>query len=257
MPIYRGGGVIGRRVVPSVNSASGIWQLTEAEAARRDQLWPTLGDAFWSSVSLLLRFDGSDGATTFTDVSPTPKAMTANGNAQISTAQSKFGGASVYFDGTGDYLSTPSNSAFAFGTGDFTVETWLYVTSYNSQGVRFFTTSGLSTNFSCEVTSAGALGFWNGSAFTTFGSSGTVSTGAWHHVAICRASGIVRAFFNGNQVGNSAAISTNLANTLPIQFPATANYSSAICYLDELRVTKAARYTGAFPVPTTQFPGEA
>jgi len=63
--------------------------------------------------------------------------ITPFGNAQISTTRSKFGGSSAFFDGTGDYLSTGTPSGFAFGTGDFTVEAWVYVTSTTSGAVPY------------------------------------------------------------------------------------------------------------------------
>jgi hypothetical protein len=65
-------------------------------------------DPVFNNVSLLLHGNGTNGSTTITDNSPTPKTVTAVGNAQISTAQSKFGGASIAFDGTGDYLTDAS-----------------------------------------------------------------------------------------------------------------------------------------------------
>jgi hypothetical protein len=76
--------------------------------------------------ALLLHMDGSNGSTTFTDSSSNALTVTANGNAQISTAQSKFGGASAAFDGDGDFLSIASNVAFAFGAAAFTIECWAY-----------------------------------------------------------------------------------------------------------------------------------
>src|SRR3972149_9214360 len=65
-----------------------------------------------SYTKLLLHMDGANGSTTFTD--EMGQAVTANGNAQISTAQSKFGGASGLFDGTGDYLSVPASADWDF-----------------------------------------------------------------------------------------------------------------------------------------------
>ena len=46
-----------------------------------------MADQYWSNVVLALPMDGVNGATTFTDISPTPKAVTRYGNAQISTAR--------------------------------------------------------------------------------------------------------------------------------------------------------------------------
>jgi hypothetical protein len=81
-------------------------------------------DPNFANVSLLLYGNGINGSTSIIDSSPSPKTVTAFGNAQISTAQSKFGGSSIAFDGTGDYLTVPDNDNFALGNGNFTIECW-------------------------------------------------------------------------------------------------------------------------------------
>ena len=86
-------------------------------ASKRDS-----GAGGGAQTVLLLHCDGTDGATTFTDSSDTSHTVTANGNAQIDTDQSKFGGASGLFDGTGDYLSIPDSADWDFGTGDWTID---------------------------------------------------------------------------------------------------------------------------------------
>src|SRR3990172_8980810 len=68
----------------------------------------------------LLHGDGVDGSTTFTDEDG--RIWTPSGNAQIDTAQKKFGTGSMLFDGTGDYISTPDSIDFFFGTENFTVD---------------------------------------------------------------------------------------------------------------------------------------
>src|SRR5690606_29617491 len=75
---------------------------------------------------VLLHFEGSDGSATFTDsnIGGAAKTWTANGNAQIDTAQSKFGAASGLFDGTGDYITTPDHNDFTLGSSDFTIDFW-------------------------------------------------------------------------------------------------------------------------------------
>src|SRR3990167_7740340 len=73
-------------------------------------------------TSLMLHMDGADASTTFTD--ETGKTVTANGNAQIDTAQSKFGGAAALFDGAGDYLTVSGSADWDLGTGDFTIDFW-------------------------------------------------------------------------------------------------------------------------------------
>ena len=87
------------------------------------------GDTSYASVALLLHCDGSNGSTTFTDSSPTPKTVTAYGNAQISTARSQFGGASALFDGSGDYLLVGAAADFKHlhdDSTDYTIEGWIY-----------------------------------------------------------------------------------------------------------------------------------
>ena len=59
--------------------------------------------------------------------------MTAVNQAQIDTAQSKFGGASGLFDGTGDYLSSADSADWAFGSGDFTIDFWLRFATVTAQ----------------------------------------------------------------------------------------------------------------------------
>ena len=82
---------------------------------QQEESTPTT-DEYFNDVSLLLYGDGTNGSTAIVDSSSNAHAITVNGDAQISTAQSKFGGASMYFDGTGDYITAPSDSSFDFGT---------------------------------------------------------------------------------------------------------------------------------------------
>jgi hypothetical protein len=80
-------------------------------------------DPYYQNVSLLIHCDGSNGSTTITDSGPKGKSPSSvNGDAKISTAQSKFGGASLLLDGSGDYINYGDDADFEFGSSDFTVE---------------------------------------------------------------------------------------------------------------------------------------
>ena len=82
----------------------------------------TVGEVHFPKNILHLPFDGSNGATSTSDVSNQNNAVTVNG-AQISTAQSKFGGSSMLFDGSNDYLSVGGSEWNSnLNSGDFTVE---------------------------------------------------------------------------------------------------------------------------------------
>lgn len=219
------------------------------------------GDPYFSSVSLLLHMDGSNNGTTFTDSSRFARAITAGGATVTSTTQIQYGTASGYFPAsTGSHLSAVSSSDFIFGTGDFTVECWLYQTARGTAPSIFAT----------SVNSAGSGGpnlyLDNGyPVFFSFVSNAVIITSSvavalntWTSVALVRAGGTAYIFVNGTQCG-SAANSQNFTNG---SFPAVGGYASGTelpftGYIDELRVTKGVgRYTSTY-TPFGPFPNSA
>ena len=95
------------------------------------------GGGIDSDTVLMLHGNGTDGSTTFTDSSlTTPHTPVAVGNAQIDTAQSKFGGASIYFDGSGDALTIPNDGDFTFGSDDLTVDFWVRFEALPASGAK-------------------------------------------------------------------------------------------------------------------------
>jgi hypothetical protein len=207
----------------------------------------TLSDPYFDSVSLLLQ-------DSFTDESSHGQTIVVEGDTALSTSEVKVGSYSFAFDDTGDRLTISSDSAFAFGAGDYTVETWLFIPTHaTTRQVRILSTTNTSSNFSFEVLSTGAVRVWTGANLLTFGGT-AVTQGAWHHVAFCRASNVVRAFVDGSQIGSAISNTTNMVNNQNIQFPSTNSYAGPACYMDGIRVTKAARYVSAFSPPTSTFP---
>jgi len=211
-------------------------------------------DADFDNVSLLLHGDGTNGSTTIVDNSPTPKTVTTVGDAQISTAQSKFGGASIAFDGGGDYLTIPSQSAFDFGTNDFTIEFWWRATAGSSGGLVDLGFNyggiGIYQSTSLRVRAAG-IDEINVALF---------SLNQWVHVALSRSSTSLRLFFDGIQQGATVSNSTNLSNSFANiavgAFVSGGSYfATPAAYIDDLRITKGiARYTANFTPPTAPFP---
>ncbi len=90
-------------------------------------------------------------ATTDTNRTTGFMNVIANGDAQLSNTQYKFRtgtrGGSIKFDGTGDYLSMNDNADnnLDFGTGDFTVEWFQYLTSLDRFAIDFRAGSSAST----------------------------------------------------------------------------------------------------------------
>ena len=259
-------GLLGVRRVPTVGGASGLWVPNEQSLAKRAAIWPTTGDLYFADVSLLLHMDGSNGSTTFTDSSSNALTVTANGNAQISTAQSKFGGASGYFDGTGDYLTIPDNDVFEPGSSDLTWEFWIKTTSSSQYATLYsrvpsaFSAAMWTVMINIASATAGDVAFWAGDysgASPLVQTSGvSIRDDVWHHVAIVRNGSSWTIYVDGTSCGTgtwSGSIGTSSGSV----FIGKDEYYNRDYngYIDDLRITKGvARYTANFTPPTAAFP---
>lgn len=225
-------------------------------------------DDYFSNVSLLLPMNGVNASTTFTDYSPSPKSVTRNGDTQISTAQFKWNGSSGYFDGSGDFLSIPTSTAFDFGTGNFTIEFWYLKAGTPQEYARIFQTTngdaftGITISFDlqtdnlrCDISYTGTGGSWS----LSVANIGTVSATEWRHFAIVRDSTTIRFFQNGVQQ-TIAAIGSNplyysSSQTTVVIGGQTSPSRSVNGYINDFRVTKGvARYTANFTPPAASFP---
>ena len=210
-------------------------------------------DPFWNKTVLACHFDGTNGSTTFTDEKG--HTLTANGNVQISTTQSKFGGASAYFDGAGDYLVIPGDD-MNIAQGDFTVEGWLY--SGNTAGlggtrnIAHFN-AGSSGGLHIHRSDAGMLVVDNGSSATTHGNI-VIQPFIWTHFAVVRSGSTVKGYVNGVECLSHTAQTYAAATQVQIaRYWNASNVGDFLGYIDDLRITKAARYTANFTPPTSAF----
>ena len=221
------------------------------------------GDQYYNSCSLLLHLNGTNGSTTFTDNSPSPKTVTSNNGAAISTAQSKFGGASAFFDGTDDLVTVSDNSGFDFGSGDFTIEYWEYRTdSSNNKTALARNTSGR-TPYMSGYAFSGVLYFYvsfDGSNWAFNLNQGDITLNAWNHFAITRQGNVFRTFKNGSQTSTTTTSGTFPAGSAALEIGRWAANASVYYqgYIDELRITKGvARYTNNFTTSSVAFPNNA
>ena len=213
---------------------------------------PPPTDPYFSNVVALLHMDGTDASTTFTDVKG--HTFTPTGNAQIDTAQSKFGGASGLFDGAGDYLSAAASADWGFGAGDWTVEGWVRPTDAAGDECLFDNRIGGATGCGIYTSLAGSanrFGFTNNSA--VIASGGNLTAGVWAFIAVARASGTVRGFING-VLAWSVTDSRTYSGTPAIRIGAGFAGQYFAGHVDEIRITKGvARYTADFTPPDEPF----
>ena len=211
-----------------------------------------------NEVSLLLHGDGTNGSTTITDSSLTPKTVTAFGNAQISTAQSKFGGASILLDGSGDYLTLPVNQDFNLSILDFTIEGWVNMPSpggsYNCIFSVGFPVQIYVNNSTIEFyasDSDGASYFIN----ALVGPASSISANTWAHFAVTRSGTSFRAFVNGISGSIQTSSSAVFVTTTAPSVGSASNSFFFNGYIDDFRITKGvARYTANFTPPPAAFP---
>jgi len=219
-------------------------------------------DPQFGSVSLLLHGNGTNGSTTITDSSRFANTVTAVGNAQISTAQSKFGGASIAFDGTSDCVTTPSATWMDVGTIDFTLEAWVYQQSPTTGSKTIIARANTGSNyptFELTVTSGTPI-FYSSSTGSSYnvslGSSVSLSANTWTHIAVTRQGSLFTIWVNGVSRGTATNSLALVANGNSLAVGAYANGTSSwLGFLDEVRVTLGvARYTANFTPPTAPFP---
>lgn len=218
-------------------------------------------DAFFDNVLLLLHMDGEDDAIVFTDLSIYSHRVTRNGSTKIVTAQSKWpSAASARFTGSGDYLSLPTKNVFSFGTGDFTVEFFVRFPSVPGGVVGFIDNAGSTNSANNQywylLYTPGTLVFGRHSVDQSATVAWTPNANVWYHIAVVRSNGEIKIFIDGEAktVAKSLILSgvSFSNNGLSIGLVATPHWCNA--FIDDLRLTSAARYLDSFPQRTRAFP---
>lgn len=229
------------------NPTTGAFSLTTSDFAKYFVVVHD-SDAFITYLPL----NGVNGATTFPEWGG--KAVTAVGDAKISTAQSKFGGASAYFDGAGDYLSMPASPDLAFGSRDFTIETQarfdVVSADYAICGqVANGSVPNSSISWRYSQSNGGLrLALYSGTNVTTTQNFAFVPTaGVFYHLALVRKGPAINCFVNRTKLAETLTFAPSLnTSTEPfrigvlndaLQFPMNG-------YLDDFKISNGkAQYT--------------
>jgi hypothetical protein len=237
---------------------------TATTQALLEAITAIVSDPYIDNVSLLLQGDNNPtGVTqnnTFIDSSTNNFTITRNGNVTQGTfspfdkAITNSGG-SAYFDGAGDYLQIPNNSNLTLGTGNFTIEFWIYPLSQpgnfnsiiggnaTSEPIVNLRGSGTSSSISMNIFGTADI----------FNINFTFTQNNWYHVAISRSGTSLKVYVNGNQIGSTITDSTNISAPITSVGGLFNQYVQNFNgYISNLRVVKGtAVYTANFQPSTT------
>lgn len=212
----------------------------------------------------MLHCNGADESTTFTDDSNSAHTVTANGNAEIDTAQYKFGGASALFDASaGTFLSIANSDDFNPGSGDFTIAFQVRFNSTSGTQVLIGRNGSSDRSWVVYYTSGNLhfAGYWNSSIQDeTFAWTPSVDT--WYHGEIGRDGANLRVFIEGNQIGSTYNISNYSIRSSSSVFYIGENVEETGYrlngWLDEIKWDKGiVRHTSNFTPPSSEYFGNA
>lgn len=206
-----------------------------------------------SNTLLLLHCDGADASTTFTDSSPSGRTATVGGTAQIDTAQSVFGGASMLLDGNSDYITFPDHADWDF-SGDLTIDFRMRLNAAQNGMVAANYASGVGGMLLRYVTGTGWHLYWNqGSVSKEW--AWAPSTATWYHVALVRSTNVFNMYIDGSAIGTAYNQATSISAH---NSPWAIGYDNASGdffngWIDEYRVSNVARWTANFTPPSAAY----
>ena len=179
------------------------------------------------------------------------KQVQAIGNAQIDTAQSKFGGASLLLDGTGDYLLTPDSEDWNIGTGNYTVDFWIRYTSITD---TWFFSWGAGPNLGLRL-NGGSMSPYQAGVTNGIGIAFAPTLGQWYHIAQVRNGTTLTVYIDGVASGSSATASQSITGgaTAFSVGAFNAGTSSMNGHIDEFRVSRNARWTSNFTPEVAEY----
>jgi hypothetical protein len=211
-------------------------------------------------VKLLLHCDGTDASTTFIDSSTAVRTMTAVANAQIDTAQSKFGGASGLFDGSGDYVSAADSPDWDLPGGDFTIDLWARWNAVPGVGANqfFVAQEDVGTDnwiwYVNNTAGQQALTFFHQTSSTIRGmmhANMTIANSTWYHFAVEKTGTTTNFYQDGTRLttvvdtawGTPGVIAASLRVGGRLASVGSSDFNG---WLDEVRISQGiARYNGS------------
>lgn len=248
---YPGGMITKAPVAPTAAAASGIWSLEQALQYIQAGTWPTPGDPYFKYVTMLLPGNGTNGANNLAVVDSSANAYTiSTSNQPTQGSFSPYGTnwATSFYRSSDPSITISSSAQFAYGTGDFTWECWIFYQSLS--GPSYVLDHG--SNGGTISGSSGELHYYNSTvSIKSFGSDFVTNT--WYHIAVSRASGTTKLFKNGAEVLSFSDSHNYGTQAVTIgSYGAGGGGYSWSGYISNLRLVKGtAVYTTSFTPSTT------
>lgn len=219
-------------------------------------------DPQFAKVKMLVANDNAaSGTTTFVDQSSFARTITRGGTAVYSNAQAPVGMSTSVLLAGGNFLSAASSADFAYGSADWTIEFYIYLNATSGSPNLFDQRTGGADGANQAVV------YVNGTPAPIYYLAGdkitgtTITTGGWHHYALCRVSGSTREFWDGTQMGSTYTDANSYVTApffLGISGDGGSNPTNA--YYAGLRVTAGnsggGRYSTTFTPGTLPWPNQ-
>lgn len=258
-PLYAPGGsgfsLTGRSVVAAYEQIAGqtfnIGYTTESDYAQQDAangtdasggafvLHNTAGAVIDNNTKLLIHADGVNGSTEIID----ERGITP------------FGTHCAYFMDDSGWM-VPASYKIAFGAGDFTLECWVRPEEAPSSTTSYFfdtRSSGIDGAFFAYEHSINKFRFNIGNGVVSGQSSFTSASKQWHHVALVRLGTAFTLYVDGVVAATATSSYALVATSISIGKHFSATGYGLIGWMDQVRVSKIARYTAAFTPPIAEF----
>lgn len=211
---------------------------------------------------LILHCNGVDGSTTFTDDSYIPYTITPVNQAQIDTADKKFGTASGLFDGTSDYITAIASTDWNFDA-DFTIDFWFKTPSviYNQVLIKSVSnqnwTSASTNDWALTLGGDGRITFQVKNVGYAGGTGIALANNTWYHIAVIRYGTSVKIYRQGVVDGVTLTSSATFGNTQTLEIgriETNLSLKDIYGWIDEFRISKGiARWTSNFTPPTEEY----
>lgn len=211
-----------------------------------------------SYTKLLLHCDGADTSTDFPDASPSNHTVTAQGDAQVDTAQQEFGTGSAVFDGS-DSLTVSDSADWNFASGNFTIDMWVRFRTHTLDAAFVGQRTDGNNCYSLHWETSNELAFRQYGAGNTFiiSKAWSPANDTWYHVALVRSGDNWYMFIDGIQIGTTtvqAGIMGDFTGDLQIGQGAWTLSHYLNGWIDELRISKGiARWVSDFTPPTAPY----